>query len=129
MEEQGRHRVLAAATATGTTVAVTEPVPLYLLRACGLTDVTPPEFSEAVEEGDDVSPAVLRRTLDLFRGKKVKLLVYNEQTTGPQTEKIKKAAAQAGVPVLPVRETLPKGKDYLDWMSDNIDAVQKALGR
>ncbi|WP_406262161.1 zinc ABC transporter substrate-binding protein [Actinacidiphila glaucinigra] len=111
----------------GDGVAITEPVPLYLLEASGLANRTPEEFSEAVEEGDDVSAKVLQATLDLFSGKKVKALVYNQQTSGAQTEKVKSAAEAAGVPVVPVTETLPDGKDYLTWMNDNVDALADAL--
>ena len=39
---------------TGDGVAITEPVPLYMLEACGLVNRTPAEFSEAIEEGTDV---------------------------------------------------------------------------
>ncbi|MEU6346216.1 zinc ABC transporter substrate-binding protein [Streptomyces sp. NPDC046977] len=114
---------------TGDGVAITEPVPVYLLEASGLVNKTPGEFSEAIEEGDDVSAKVLKATLDLFSGKKVKALVYNEQTSGAQTEKVKSAAEAAGVPVVPVTETLPEGKDYLTWMGDNVDALADALNK
>ncbi|SNS69009.1 metal ABC transporter solute-binding protein, Zn/Mn family [Actinacidiphila glaucinigra] len=113
----------------GEGVAITEPVPLYLLEASGLANRTPEEFSEAVEEGDDVSAKVLQATLDLFSDRKVKALVYNEQTSGAQTEKVKSAADAAGVPVVPVTETLPAGKDYLTWMNDNVDALADALNK
>ncbi|MEU2491246.1 zinc ABC transporter substrate-binding protein [Streptomyces sp. NPDC007883] len=113
----------------GTAVAVTEPVPLYLTEASGLVNKTPADFSEAIEEGDEVSPQSLRDTLALFTGKQVDALVYNEQTSGPQTEKVKKAAEDNGVPVVPVTETLPEGKDYISWMSSNIDALRTALER
>ncbi|MFJ8630466.1 metal ABC transporter solute-binding protein, Zn/Mn family [Streptomyces sp. NPDC093568] len=113
----------------GAAVAITEPVPLYMIEAGGLTNATPEEFSEAVEEGDDVSPRTLQDTLALFTGKKVKALVYNEQTSGPQTEKVERAAKSAGIPVVPVTETLPKGKDYLGWMTANVDALASALAK
>lgn len=116
-----------AADAAGAAVAITEPVPVYLLEAAGLKNLTPDEFSEAIEEGDDVSPQVLRETLALFTGKKVVALVYNEQTSGPQTEQLKKAATDNGIAVVPVTETLPEGKDYITWMTANLDALQAAL--
>ncbi|WP_061300726.1 metal ABC transporter solute-binding protein, Zn/Mn family [Herbidospora cretacea] len=116
-----------AAEAQGTAVAITEPVPLYLLDAAGLKNLTPEEFSEAVEEGDDVSPAVLAETTALFTGRKVEALVYNEQTSGQQTEQLKKAAADSDVAVVPVTETLPEGKDYVAWMTSTVDALQGAL--
>ncbi|MDQ0718096.1 zinc/manganese transport system substrate-binding protein [Streptomyces luteogriseus] len=113
----------------GDGVAITEPVPLYMIEASGLVNRTPAEFSEAIEEGDDVSPRVLQESLALFSGKKVKALVYNEQTSGPQTEKAEAAAKAAGIPVVPVTETLPKGKDYLGWMTANLDALASALAK
>jgi zinc/manganese transport system substrate-binding protein len=111
----------------GVGVAVTEPVPGYLLDALGAQDRTPAEFSEAIEEGGDVPPAVLEQTLDLFSGGQVRALVYNEQTSGPQTEQVLDAARAAGVAVVPVTETLPDGEDYLSWMGGNLDAVVAAL--
>jgi zinc/manganese transport system substrate-binding protein len=113
----------------GEGVAITEPVPLYMTEASGLVDRTPPAFSEAIEEGDDVSPRILQENLALFSGKKVKALVYNEQTSGPQTEKTEAAAKAAGIPVVPVTETLPKGKDYLGWMTANVNALASALAK
>ncbi|MFJ7335658.1 metal ABC transporter solute-binding protein, Zn/Mn family [Streptomyces sp. NPDC101110] len=113
----------------GDGIVVTEPVPLYMTEASGLVNRTPAPFSEAIEEGDDVSPRVLRQCLALFSDKRVKALVYNEQTSGPQTEKAEAAAEAAGVPVVPVTETLPKGEDYLRWMTANLDALASALNK
>jgi zinc/manganese transport system substrate-binding protein len=117
------------ATAKGAGVAITEPVPLYLLQACGLVNKTPPEFSAAVEAGTDVAPRVLNDTLTLFTHKQVKLLAYNEQTTEPTTEKVLSAAKANNIAVVPVTETLPSGKDYLSWMAGNLSAVQSALSK
>ncbi|MEK6309532.1 MAG: zinc ABC transporter substrate-binding protein [Curtobacterium sp.] len=113
----------------GEKVAYTEPVPGYLFDAIGLDNVTPEKFSEAIEEGDDVPPAALNETLKLFSQKTVKLLAYNEQTSSPETEQVKQAADEAGVPVVGVTETLPKGDDYVSWQQANIDAVKAALAK
>jgi zinc/manganese transport system substrate-binding protein len=112
----------------GAGVAITEPVPLYMLEACGLVNKTPEEFSEAIEEGTDVSPTVLQETLDLFANGEVQLLAYNEQTSGPETERVLDAANSNDVAVVPVTETLPEGKDYISWMAANLSAIQSALG-
>ncbi|MGN6409720.1 MAG: metal ABC transporter solute-binding protein, Zn/Mn family [Curtobacterium sp.] len=114
-------------TYDGEKVAYTEPVPGYLFDAIGLDNVTPDAFSEAIEEGDDVPPAALNETLKLFTNKTVKLLAYNDQTSSPETEEVKKAADEHGVPVVGVTETLPKGEDYVSWQQANIDQVQAAL--
>lgn len=112
----------------GTDVAITEPVPLYLTEAAGLVDVTPPDFSKAIEEGRDVPPTVLADTLALFTGKKVSVLVYNEQTSSPETAQVLTAAEDNSISVVGVTETLPEGKDYLSWMDANITALARALG-
>lgn len=117
----------ARSTTEGAGVAITEPVPGYLLDALGAENRTPEEFSEAIEEGGDVAPAVLQETLDLFSGGQVQALVYNEQTTGAETEQVLAAAEAAGVAVVPVTETLPEGEDYVSWMRGNIDTVAAAL--
>lgn len=115
------------AAADGTQVAVTEPVPLYLLEDAGLVNATPADYTSAIEEGSDVPPAVLKAATDLVAGKSVRLLAYNSQTEGPQTEALKKAAESAGVPVVDFNETLPDGKTYVQWMTDNVENISKVL--
>lgn len=112
---------------TGDSVAITEPVPLYLLQAAGLVNKTPAEYSRAVEAGHDVPVSVMKDTLDLISGKSVKFLAYNNQTEGPQTTALKDAATNAGVSVIGFTETLPEGQTYLQWMSANVDHIEKAL--
>ena len=111
----------------GESVAYTEPVPGYLFDAMGLENVTPEAFSEAIEEGTDVSPAVLSETLQLFSAGSVDLLAYNEQTSSPETEQVEQAATAAGVAIVPVTELLPEGDDYVSWQQSNIDAIKAAL--
>ncbi|MFF3878540.1 metal ABC transporter solute-binding protein, Zn/Mn family [Streptomyces sp. NPDC001978] len=113
----------------GEGIGITEPVPLYMTEASGLVNKTPAEFSAAIEEGSDLSPKILQETLALYTDKQVKALVYNAQTSGPQTEKVESAAKAAGVPAVPVTETLPKGKDYVGWMTSNVDALTSALAK
>jgi zinc/manganese transport system substrate-binding protein len=124
---EGEEAAIKASAAGGSGVAITEPVPLYLLTAAGLVNETPPAFSAALEEERDVPPDALRKTLALFSGHKVALLAYNEQTSGPETQLVLAAAKAAGIPAVPMTETLPAGKDYLSWMTDNLAAVKAAL--
>jgi zinc/manganese transport system substrate-binding protein len=113
----------------GLGASITEPVPLYMLDAIGLDNKTPEKFSEAIENDSDVAPTVLKQTLELYSSHAVALLAYNEQTTGAQTEAVLKAAKDAGIPVVPVTETLPSGKTYVSWMTANLDAVAAALSQ
>ncbi|MCS5498617.1 zinc ABC transporter substrate-binding protein [Cnuibacter physcomitrellae] len=112
---------------SGEGVAITEPVPLYLLEAAGLVNKTPEEFSEAIEEGTDVPPLVLQETIQLMTDKAVAMLAYNEQTVGGETQQVADAATVAGIPVVGFTETLPDGDDYVSWMTANVKAVADAL--
>ncbi|MEH0110966.1 zinc ABC transporter substrate-binding protein [Tersicoccus sp. MR15.9] len=127
-----RARLAAAKSATAKDgvqhdVAITEPVPLYLLQDAGLHNVTPASFTHAVEEGGDVSPTDLNAVRTLMQQKKVALLAYNTQSESEQTRAVAAAAQSAGVPVVDFTETLPDGTHYADWMSANIGAVESAL--
>jgi zinc/manganese transport system substrate-binding protein len=124
-----RKEASVKAKSGGVGVAITEPVPLYMLTACGLVNLTPPAFSEAVESDNDAAPAVVAQNQALFTGKKVRALVYNEQTTGPQTEQVLAAAKSNGIPVVPVTETLPDGTVYLSRMNSNLDAIADAVAK
>ena len=108
-------------------VAMTEPVPLYLLERAGLVNVTPDSFTEAIEEGADVPPLALQQTLALFERGDLVLLAYNSQTASPETERVREAAVAAGIPVVDFTETLPEGESYLSWMATNIAILGDAL--
>ena len=116
-----------ALDAGGAQVAVTEPVPVYLLAEAGLVDATSTEFTEAIEEGNDVPPLAMQETLDLLASGDVVLLAYNSQTASPETERVREAAEAADVVVVEFTETLPDGADYVSWMTENLDALEAAL--
>ncbi|MEV7648067.1 zinc ABC transporter substrate-binding protein [Arthrobacter sp. NPDC089319] len=116
-----------AAAANGKAVAATDPVPLHLFDALGLENKTPDDFMEAAEEGSDASPQALKAAEDLVTGGSVRFVAYNEQTEGPQTQRLRLLAEKADIAVVDFTETLPEGQDYLDWMTANLQAVEKAL--
>jgi zinc/manganese transport system substrate-binding protein len=115
-------------TKPGQKVVVTEPVADYLLETAGVQNVTPEEFSEAIEEETDPPAAAIAETSDLVRNKQVAALVNNGQTETPVTNQLDDAAKSAGVPIVQVTETLPEGvTGYLDWMTKQVDALSGAL--
>ena len=116
-----------SSTTRGVDVAITEPVPNYVLAGLGMTIVTPIAFSEAIDQGTDVSPEVLQQTLATLTSGKAKLLVYNVQTSGPQTDAVLAAAKKAGIPAVPVSETLPPGFDYVTWQKGVLATIAQAL--
>ncbi|OLF07818.1 hypothetical protein BLA60_26230 [Actinophytocola xinjiangensis] len=117
-------------THPGARVLATEPVAYYLLDAAGLTDATPPEFSEAIEEETDPPLAVVAATTELLDRRQVSALVNNAQTETPVTNSLTDAATRAGIPVVNVTETLPEGvTDYVEWMTSTVDALAGAFDK
>ncbi|SFR87483.1 zinc/manganese transport system substrate-binding protein [Microbacterium sp. cf046] len=111
----------------GDEVFVTEPVPLYLVDAAGLVNVTPDAFSEAVEEGQDVAPSTLLESLKLLRSGDVRVVIVNSQTGGAETAEVVSEADTQQIPVVEFSETLPGEQTYLSWMQANIAALAGAL--
>ncbi|MPY79479.1 MAG: metal ABC transporter substrate-binding protein [Actinophytocola sp.] len=114
----------------GAKVIATEPVSHYLIEGAGLTDVTPEDFRDAIENETDVPVAVQDTVLRLVKSGDLAAVVNNPQTATPVTEELVEAAKQSGVPVVDVTETLPEGEDdYLGWIESQVDALDAAVNR
>ena len=104
------------ATYAGAPIAFTENVAGYLTDQIGLLVKTPIGFMKAVEEGTDPAPADVAAERDLFTTKAVKVLLYNSQVTSPTTQEIHDLAAQNGIPIVGVAETIPpQFQTYQEW--------------
>jgi len=112
----------------GTKVAATEDIFAYLADAAGLDLVSPPAFIEAVAEGNDPPASSIVQFEDQLKSRSVTLLVYNQQTVTPLTESMKKLAADQGIPVIGVTETIqPPDVSFEDWMNAELITLQNAL--
>ncbi len=116
-----------AVTTSGVGVAITEPLPDYVLDALGMKIVTPSAFSTAIEDGTDAPAAVLEQTLQTFASHDAQVLVYNEQTGGPQTDAVLAAAKKAGIPTVAVTETLSPGFSYVQWQTKVLTGIAAAV--
>ncbi|MBT2263577.1 metal ABC transporter solute-binding protein, Zn/Mn family [Rhodococcus erythropolis] len=116
-----------AAAHAGAPVAQTEPIAHYLLVAAELKDATPEEFTSAIEDGNDPSPAAIAATRQLLSEKQARALVYNIQTQDKVTQDMRTTAETAGVPVVEVTETLPEGLDYIQWQTQTAESLANAL--
>lgn len=108
----------------GKKFAMTEPVPFHLLTDMGMADATPEGLSESIEGGGEVSPQAFNEMGKRFDAGEIDVLAYNTQTESPQTERIRKQAEGAKVPVVDFTETLPENTDYVSWMGSNIQAME-----
>lgn len=99
-------------------VFVSEPVFDYGLEEAGYK-IGDKEFEEAIENGTDPSPKTINKMTDEIKAKKIAFFVNNTQASSSTVKTFVKLAKENGVPVLNVRETIPNGMTYLDWMKEN----------
>jgi zinc/manganese transport system substrate-binding protein len=112
----------------GTPVGATESVFVPMARATGLDLISPPGLMNAVAE--DATPSV--QDVSLFqrqiKEKKIKTLIYNNQTNGNLTSQLREMAEKAGVPVVGVSETLaPVDATFEAWQISQLKALEDAL--
>ncbi len=113
---------------SGAPVGATESIFVYMAAALGLNLISPPEFMNAVAEGNDPPAAAVIAFQDQITSKQVKVLVYNVQTATAVTTNIKHLAALADIPVVGVSETLqPESATFQDWQLSQLLTLQNAL--
>lgn len=110
-------------------VAYTEPVPGYLVAAAGLNNLAPDSFTRPIEDGSEPPPSGLAAMAELIAHHRIRVLLYNAQTVSPTTARLRDAARAAGIPVVPVRETLPAGATFQRWQLEQARALAAALRR
>jgi zinc/manganese transport system substrate-binding protein len=113
---------------SGTPVTATEPVFGYMAAALGL-EMRNAGFQLAVMNDTEPSAGAIAAFQKDLRTRAVKVLLYNSQTSEALTRRMQKIATQAGVPVVGVTETEPRGKDYQEWMLSQLDALDHALAQ
>jgi zinc/manganese transport system substrate-binding protein len=111
---------------SGTRVTATEPVFGYMADALGLV-MRNPGFQLAIMNDTEPSAADIAKFEKDLRSRAVKVLIYNSQTSDALTRRMRMIATDAGVPVVGVSETEPRGKDYQEWMLSQLDALDRAL--
>jgi zinc/manganese transport system substrate-binding protein len=113
----------------GAPVAYTEPVPGYLVAAAGLRNLAPESFTRPIEEGTEPTPAAVSAMDELVATHRIRTLLYNSQAVSAITGRLRDAARSAGIPVVPVTETLPPGLTFQQWQLRQARALAAALGK
>jgi len=113
----------------GAPVAYTEPVPGYLVAAAGLRNLAPASFTRLIEEGTEPSASAVAAMSELVAQHRIRVLLYNSQAISPITARLRAAAQNAGIPVVPVSETLPPHKTFQHWQLRQARALADALAR
>ena len=113
----------------GAEIAYTERVPGYVVEAAGLQLGIPATFAQAIEDGNDPSPADVIAFRRALTDRTVKVLLYNAQVTSPATDELKTLAAANHIPVVGVTETLPvSDADFQSWQGRQAKELLAALG-
>jgi zinc/manganese transport system substrate-binding protein len=111
-------------------VATTEPVGDYMLQAAGAAVLTPYSLQSAVQNGVDPAPQDVTVQNGLISGRKVKVLLYNQQVTDSLTKTWLKSAAAHRIPIVGLYETMPAGGyNFQSWMVAEVKALQQAVAQ
>ncbi len=110
--------------ADGQTVAQTEPVFEYMLDALGYK-IMDTDFSEAIEEGNDPSPATLAALKSAITNHKIAFFVNNTQTSSSTVSNLIDLAKKNDIPVVNVTETIQNGENYVSWKLKELKAIEK----
>jgi zinc/manganese transport system substrate-binding protein len=113
---------------SGTAVASTESIFVYLADYLGLNVISPADFMKAVAEGNDPPAPSVAQFQTQIAAKQMKILIYNQQTVTDVTSTLKKQATNAGIPVVGVTETIqPPDATFEQWFDAQLLQLQNAL--
>jgi len=114
----------------GVAVGSTESIVVYMAQALGLNLISPPEFMQAISEGSDPPAQTVAEFQNQVSHHLIKVLIYNAQTSTPITENLKQLAANNGIQVVGISETVePMTASFQDWQTTQLNALQAALSR
>ncbi len=112
----------------GTKVAATEDIFTYLADAARLDLVSPPAFTQAIAEGNDPAAASIVQFEDQLQRGGIRVLVYNEQTITPLTDRMKTTATYYHIPIVGITEIIqPSDVPFETWMDSQVASLQQAL--
>ncbi|BCI65640.1 metal ABC transporter solute-binding protein, Zn/Mn family [Acetobacter aceti] len=109
-----------------TPIAVTDPLPGRLTEELGLVTENS-AFLLAVMNGVEPEPAIVAQFENDLKNGQIKLLIYNPQTATSSVSHLLEVAKEAGVPCMPLTETLPPGLHWQDWMAQILDGIESHL--
>ncbi len=114
----------------GISVGATESIFTYMADALGLNLKTPPGFMNAIAQGHEPTAADKATFDQQVTQKQIKVLIYNRQNSTPDIDALKQKAQAAGIPILPVTETLdPATLTFQAWQEQELQALQQALAK
>jgi zinc/manganese transport system substrate-binding protein len=108
-------------------IGATESIFVYMAGALGLNLISPPEFMNAIAEGNDPSASSVAAFHDQIAANQIKVLVYNVQTSTAVTTNLRKLASSHHIPSVGVSETMPAGSSFQDWQLAQLQGLDAAF--
>jgi zinc/manganese transport system substrate-binding protein len=113
---------------SGAPIGSTESIFVYMATALGLKLVSPPEFMEAVAQGNDPPAGAVAKFQDQVSANEIKVLVYDTQTVTAVTTNVKDLATSHHIPNVGVSETLrPANLTFQQWQLSQLQKLEQAL--
>ncbi|MGH7687841.1 MAG: metal ABC transporter solute-binding protein, Zn/Mn family [Candidatus Dormibacteria bacterium] len=113
---------------SGRKVAATESIFVYMASALGLDLISPPEFMQAVSEGNDPPASTVTAFQQQLQTGQATVLVYNQQTATDVTTNLRQLASQKNIPIVGVTETIqPPDTSFELWQVGELNDLQNAL--
>jgi zinc/manganese transport system substrate-binding protein len=106
-------------------VFLTEPLVAYLVEDAGYQNLTPAEFSKAVEEELDVPPAVLKEAIDLIKSGSVDAIYVNANTQTSQINSL--LSLNTSIPNYEFGELLVQDPDTLEYTGGYFELIDGAI--
>ena len=85
------------------------------------------KFALAVMNNTEPSASEVAGFENDLKGHKVKAMLFNAQASEPAVARLVQMARDEKIPVVGVSETEPAGANYQQWMTSQLDALDKAL--
>ncbi len=110
-----------------TPIGATESIFAYMAGALGLNLISPPEFMNAIAEGNDPPAPAVAAFHDQIAANQIKVLIYNVQTSTAVTTNLRQLASSHHIPSVGVSETMPASSTFQDWQLAQLGNLEAAL--
>jgi zinc/manganese transport system substrate-binding protein len=110
-----------------TPIGATESIFGYMAGALGLNLISPPEFMNAIAEGNDPPAPAVAAFHDQIAANQIKVLIYNVQTSTAVTTNLRQLASSHHIPSVGVSETMPASSTFQDWQLAQLGNLEAAL--
>ena len=108
-------------------LAMTEPIAAGLLYGTELDDVTPEQYARSTLNHTDPSIDAIAAFIEVIESGSLDFLVVNPQSTNSATQRLIDAANDNNVPIIEINETPPAGTNFLDYIEEVTDTIERVV--